>query len=36
MARHVNRAKDPAILFVMNGKPDLVALGFYREETKSQ
>ena len=34
--KHVNRAKDPAILFVMNDKPVLDALGFYREESENK
>jgi 1-hydroxy-2-naphthoate dioxygenase len=29
---HINRADEPAIMFVMNDRPVLQALGFYREE----
>jgi 1-hydroxy-2-naphthoate dioxygenase len=32
---HANMASEPAILFAMNDRPVLDALGFYREERKS-
>lgn len=33
---HENASKEPAILFTMNNKPVLSALGYYREETATK
>jgi len=32
---HENRAREPAILFSINDRPALDALGFYREDTRA-
>jgi len=31
---HKNLSKDPAILFSLNDRPAIEALGFFREETR--